>query len=942
MKKLFTLLAVIAATSFYSVKADWVKNVQIAYYDFTLAPSPAFTYANSNLSGNMAAGVTTVPLSGTTGGYMVTAGSGSGGRGNKITNVTATTARQDTVYYEFDWNPYRLLAQENSTGTTGTEPSSYAVCNVRGANDSIVFGLWFERWSLKAGTKYNTSTGTEPLGDLHLLNISKDSLNPMPARIVNRTYGVGGASTTSYYTTALLPYAMLDPTYTASTTFASPSSYYAAKCDSINKSTDLGPTFKMYNWYHIKAVIDFMNKRIISFDMTQTGATPENKVSFKNLPFVSSGATDVSRLEIAGTRGKVEAGTGNGVNCDFAERFDNIDIYTMHQVAAAANVTVKYKDATGTEIYTSRVAVNQAVGSVYKAVAGDKINIVYGGDFYIYDATSLDSVAVALGGSEIDLRFNKATPLSTIVTISGPTTAEIYHDVTVNVTAKTPTSDPVSQGTIHILVNGVLKNSIVPDALGMGSVTFPNLLVGTENIKAVFVGDRITYNTSDTVGVSVAITPSTASAIPYPVYYDLGTMPEIMKYRLKYTSPASARVSVNFAADSISNFRLSTDTLTTTKTQYATWGAYGFAVPAKTADYYGASDAFNVPYGNGARPNWMSFTTPWLNKGAYNVYMNQRTNLTDGIKTTVTMDDKTLYYPNAEMTVFSIRGGNNRNRRWNANTSDGLNQMSYLGSVVLDASGTHTMKLTGTTSESAANQIAWLDMLEFIPVDQDSVNVNISAAAGLAKVYYPLFNSGGYASTSTASYVTYASGNDMAVPYQVVDPTTYTTNPYTIQHLGVTDPNLGLLGVDYVVVFKKDKWTRVSEGAVSTSDSTYTCNLADGDYYYQEYNYTENTLIPGSLGSRLWMKDGVFTVGIPSALNSVNSSNIKTFAVGKTITVKGIKAGAKIMVTDLMGRLVLNTVSSSDVFTSTMKQGSIYIVKVISANDSRTSKVIVK
>jgi len=39
---------------------------------------------------------------------------------------------------------------------------------------------------------------------------------------------------------------------------------------------------------------------------------------------------------------------------------------------------------------------------------------------------------------------------------------------------------------------------------------------------------------------------------------------------------------------------------------------------------------------------------------------------------------------------------------------------------------------------------------------------------------------------------------------------------------------------------------------------------------------------------------------------------------------------------------MLNTVSTSDVFTSTMKQGAIYIVKVISANDSRTTKVIVK
>jgi hypothetical protein len=938
MKKLFTLLAVIAATSFYTVKADWVKNVQLASYDFTLAPSPAFTTAISNLSGNTAAGITIVPLSGTAGsGYMYLAGSGSGARGNKITNMTATTARQDTVYYEFDWNPYKLGGQANSTGTSATNPNSYGVCNVRGVNDSIVFGLWYERWSLKAGTTYNSATGTQPQGDLHLLNLSTDPNNPIPAKIITQTNLSTGAQW-SYYTNTLLPYAMLDQNYSTSL-------YYASKCDSINKSTDLGPTFKMNLWYHIKAAIDFMHKKIISIDITQTGTTPENKVSFTNLPFVNSGATDVSRFEMAATRGSGEAGASTP-SCDFQEQFDNFDIYTMHQVAAAANVTVRYKDATGTEIYTARVAPNIPVGGVYKAVAGDKINIIYGGDYYIYDATSVDSVTVAAGGSEINLIFNKANPLSTVTTITGPATAELYNNVSVNFTVKTPANDLVTQGTVNILVNGVLKNSVVPDASGMGSVTFPNLLVGTENIKAVYVGDRIAYNSSDTVGVSVEITPSLSNVIPYPVYYDLGTMPEIMKYRLKYTTATTARLlTVNFGADSLSNFSLSTDRLDSvfTRTMYVSYYTDAFTTPPKTADYYAASDQFNVPYGNGARPSWMSFTTPWLNKGAYNVYMNQRTNLTDGMKTTATMDNKTLYYPNAELSGYSIRGANNNGRRWNANTNDALNQMAYLGSVTLDASGVHTLKLTCTTTgESSANQIAWLDMMEFVPVDQDSVNVNISAATGLAKIYYPLFNSGGYASTTTNSFISYASSNELAVPYQVVDQTAYTTNPYTLQHLGVSDPSLNLTGADYVVVFKNDKWTRVSEGAVNTSDSTYTCNLADGNYYYQEYNLTESSTTSGALGSRLWMKDGTFTVGSTNAINSVSSSNIKIYAVDKTLTVKGIKAGAKIMVTDLLGRVVLNTVSSSDVFTTTMKQKAIYIVKVISANDSRTTKVIIK
>jgi len=934
MKKLFTLLAVFAITSFYSAKADWIKNVQLASYDFTLAPSPAFTTASSNLSGNNTSGATTVPLSGTTGGYMwsgVT--SGSGGRGTKITNMTATTARTDTVYYEFDWNPYSLGGQANSTGTAGINPNQYGICVVRGVNDSIVFGLWYERWSLKDGTTFNTSTGTQPLGDLHLMNISTDVNNPIPPKVITQTNPTTLA-TWSYYTNILIPFAMLDQNVSTN--------YYAAKCDSINQSTDLGPTFKMNLWYHIKAVIDFQNKKIISFDVTQTGSTPENKRSFTNLPFVHTGATDVSRLEIATPRGNSEGGTSGGT-ANFEQRFDNFDIYNMRQVAAAANVTIRYKDATGTEIKAARVIPNLEVSAVCKAIAGDKINIIYGGDFYTYDLTSVDSVTVATGGSEINLRFIKATPKSTVVSISGPATAELYHDVTVNFTVKTPTGDVVSQGPVNILVSGVLKNTFVPDALGMGSVTFPNLLVGTENIKAVYVGDRIAYNSSDTVGVSVEITPSLSSEIPYPVYYDLGTMPEIMKYRLKYTTASTARLlTTAFASDSLKSVTLSTDTTSLTKTMYVTYYTAAFTVPGKTADYYGASDEFIAPYGNGTSPSWMSFKTPWLNKGAYNVYMNQRTNLDAGMKTTATMDGKTFYYPNAELSGYSIRGANNNKRRWNANANDALNQMSYLGSVILDASGQHVLKLTCTsTTESTSNQIAWLDMMEFIPVDQDSVNVNISAAAGLAKTYFPLFNSGGYASNTTATFIVYANSTELAVPFQVTDPTTYTKTSYTLQHLGVTDPNLGLTGVDHVVIFKKDKWTRVSEGVVN-SDSTYTCDLANGDYYYQEFNYTESSTTLGALGTRLWMKDGVFTVGNPDAVINPKSTNIRTYAVDKTLTVKGIKAGAKIMVTDLLGRLMLNAVSTSDVFTSTMKQGSVYIVKVISGNDNYTTKLIVK
>lgn len=34
-------------------------------------------------------------------------------------------------------------------------------------------------------------------------------------------------------------------------------------------STDIGPTFKMSRWYHIKAFIDFKNQKLISIEVTE-------------------------------------------------------------------------------------------------------------------------------------------------------------------------------------------------------------------------------------------------------------------------------------------------------------------------------------------------------------------------------------------------------------------------------------------------------------------------------------------------------------------------------------------------------------------------------------------------------------------------------------------------------------------------------------------------
>jgi len=926
LKKLFTLMAVIAITSFFSAKADWVKNVTLANYDFTTGTTSPFTTANSNLSGNNV-GAPTILNS-----YMYTAASGSGGRGTKITNMTETTARQDTVYYEFDWNPFKLEGQANSSGTTNLSPASYGVCIVRGSNDSIVFGLWYDRWSLKAGSMYNTADGTEPLGDLHLMNLSTDEFNPMPAKIVTR---VVNSVETSYYTNTLLPFAMLDPTS---------ASYYAVKCDSINKSTDLGPTFKMNRWYHIKAVIDFLNKKIVSFEISENDAATENKKSFTNLPFVNTGATDASRLEIASTRGKTEGGTGNGPNCDYEQRFDNFDIYTIRQVAEATSVTIRYKDENGIEIKAARTLSNLEVGTVFTATAADKINILFNEEFYLFDTTTSDNVTVLSGGSELVLHFKKATPKATVVQLTSPATSELYKDVTVNITVKTPQNDIVSTGDVLFYINNTVKNRIALDVLGSGSVILPNLLVGDENISVVYVGDRINYSSSDTAKAVISITPSMASVKPYPVYFDLCDQPEIAAWdRERGMTTATPRSYTHyFRTDSLPGITV-TDTINNTfKVGYYLAGA----TYDKIDNAYNRADFVMVPLGS-ARPTWVKFKTPWLNAGSYNIYISHR--VSGDPKTnmaSITMDGKELYFPNEEMygRWFKSWTGVNNRRRWNAKAHSGSMGMNYIGSVSVDNSGTHSLKINVLPENGATYN---LDMLQFIPVDMDSLNINLPAATSMAKVYYPMFDWVGFARQpgydAATVPTTYADFTNFAIPYQVTDLTDWGTKfSHTIDSVGLKKRVIGTdeYVANYVTVYRaEDKWTRVAEGYSDGTAMSYTCELPKGEYYYEAINYTD--LGDGAADFRTFINSGYFTITDPNGLTNTNSSKIKAFAAGKTLTVKGIEPGAKVLVIDITGRIISNSIATSNIFTKELKQ-SIYIVKVISANESSKTKVIIK
>jgi len=526
--------------------------------------------------------------------------------------------------------------------------------------------------------------------------------------------------------------------------------------------------------------------------------------------------------------------------------------------------------------------------------------------------------------------------LVTNVTLEIPATSEVNKDTKLNIAVKTAAGDAVGVGNVFVYVNNILKNRVAVDALGTGSVPFNNLLVGTANIKAYYFGDKMAYLNSDTARVSIDITPSTSSVMAYPVYFDLSSQPAINKWVNLYVTPERPLdITHAFPQDSVPGITMdSAKYLITYKA--LKWSSLSTAIAID--NQYPHSNSITLPIGS-SRAKWFNIKTPWLNEGSYNVYIDSRVNTSSTIHITdVTLDGKSGYFPNEEIKNNWFRGYGNDVRRWNASAHGGNNGMAYIGSVNATKSDIHDLKVF-LADENGAD--IPMGMLQLIPVEMDSFRITQTAAVSLAKLYYPMFDIGGFArNAGEAALLIYANYSELAIPYQVTDPTVYSKlTTHVIDTLG--NARTTFQYTDYVTVYRKDQWTRMAQGPVDLNTLTFTCDLPDGEYYYQEIDYYDLGIL-GAAGRRQFVKDGTFTVGEPNAVNTpTTTSNIKVYGYNNTLTVKGIKAGAKILVTDVTGRIMVNSISSSDVFTKTLGS-AIYIVKVISKSETLTTKVLVK
>lgn len=588
-----------------------------------------------------------------------------------------------------------------------------------------------------------------------------------------------------------------------------------------------------------------------------------------------------------------------------------------------------------TFVDTLKLDQNGEASKVYNNLTYGKniFTLVYTGDDHYGAEYVRDTIVASASPNAVGTKLN----------ILIPSTAELHKDATLNINVQTVANNLVSGGDVLIYVNGNIKNRVTLDVLGSGSINFPNLLLGNTEIKAVYIGNKLDYLDSDTARTSIQITASTANVIPYPVYFDLSSQFEITDWVRKNPAITATATLMNkythaFRTDSLPGITV-TDTINNSiKVKNIGVGTSY----TKLADAYNHADYVTVPLGSG-RPTSVKIKTPWLNSGAYNIYISHRKSGDAKMNINgITLDDKELYWPNEEMTGRWFRSGlvANNYRKWNAKGYDvGLN-MNYFGSVSADNSGVHTLKIN-VISENGADVA--MDMIQFIPVDQDSLSINLKAAESIAKIYYPMFSWTGFTYTSgfdvASVAATFADHSNLALPYQVTDKTNWgTTHPFTVTGIDVDTVMVGTDPVyaNYVTIYKADdKWTRVSEGY--SANGSYSGELPQGKYYYETINFTD--LGDGAYDYRKLVKTGFFELPL-TGTKKVNNSTVKAYSLDHKLCISGIAAGAKVIVTDLTGRILVNTTTKSDNYSIPMKQG-VYIVKVVSEENFNT-KVLVR
>jgi len=256
--------------------------------------------------------------------------------------------------------------------------------------------------------------------------------------------------------------------------------------------------------------------------------------------------------------------------------------------------------------------------------------------------------------------------------------------------------------------------------------------------------------------------------LPYKVYFDIASGQPELTWRTgvgSFTSGQLKNVKFdNVPIDTIfvvkdttwstdhTTYTLNYDSTKISTIKYYDWAInYGFdglTVNSTVASTFVWGDKF---YFRIAPKHPLTFVTPNLNPGRYNVYMSNRwkpagtaTSYCATIDTSY-MDGKPLLVTDGLVRSFDGYGNSALLRQFQ--TTNSAQPAMHLGEALVTKPGTHEFSLysiVGSTG-ATANQgnTVWGGMIYFVPIDQDSVGINVT--------YYPRVDYAGRAVYRNAS-----------------------------------------------------------------------------------------------------------------------------------------------------------------------------------------------
>jgi len=232
--------------------------------------------------------------------------------------------------------------------------------------------------------------------------------------------------------------------------------------------------------------------------------------------------------------------------------------------------------------------------------------------------------------------------------------------------------------------------------------------------------DRVNSDVSCTNGVLDALTGDIYLKLrtPVPVYWDVADQPEIRKLTSVFRKAGKSNV---FTYGSLSGVTW----------QNTTISAVTYNCDAATGtNYYYWNDHLDFNLRTPSNQNqWIEFTTPLLVKGTYKVWICYRRTAAQGTYTQVTFDgvptsrlvDLTQYLPSTTATdaVLESQGF----KRYSSSAALTVTtQVGQLAGVInVATTDVHKIRLTAIKDAGSSGNSVTLDMIHFIPIDQNQL-----------------------------------------------------------------------------------------------------------------------------------------------------------------------------------------------------------------------------